>query len=160
MKKLIVFLMFVASCGNVETTPDAGIDSALPDTSLDLALPDVKIPDSIIPDVKVMPDLGEHKCSPSGYYTFYVSVTENTCPSSIVKKTEWVNSAFMKSYYCILYFEDGYSILDDGKILYCAYYTEPKPTGIKQWAECVVYNVDKTVYCEFKFSAPFTEPKV
>jgi len=160
MKKLIVLVVLLSACTITNESPDTLIvsDGAIDVMELDTMVPDSTVPDVKVPDMKV-PDLGEHKCSPAGYYIFNVSVTENTCPSTIVKKTEWTNSAFMKSYYCILYFEDGYSFLDNDKLLYCAYYTEPKPTGIKQWAECVVYNSDKTTFCEFKFSAPFTEPK-
>jgi hypothetical protein len=115
-------------------------------------------PDVLCPAMS-WPDFGKHRCSPAGYYTFYVAVTKNTCPISIVKEMFWTSTGAMKSYWCGTYWEDGYSILKDGKFLYCGYYTEVKPTGLKQWAECIVYEKDaKTEYCMFNFGAPFTVP--
>ena len=152
MKQLItILLLLIISCGsNTETYPDTG-------DKKDLHNSDMRYKIVIIPDITI-PDLGPHLCSPAGYYTFHVKITQNNCPVSIVKKNQWTNSAFIKSYHCVIYFIDGYNFLDDGKILYCIYYTESKPEGLLQWAECTVYSLDGTIFCEFNFSAPFTEP--
>lgn len=118
--------------------------------------PDGGVEDAYVFPPPVVPDLGEHKCSPAGHYTFNVTVTYTTCPYTIIKKDYWTNSAYMKSVFCGLYFMDAYAFMDDG-IFYCAYWTDAQPEGLKQWAECTLIKDGKD-YCTFHFSAPFTVP--
>ena len=155
MKRFMIICLVLCGCSSESTLE---FDASIPDIQLDIAPVDMAYDtkDTYLPD-KSQPDFGIHKCSPAGYYTFNVSITKNTCPSSIVSKTAWTTTAFMKSYWCGTHFVDQYSTIND-KVLYCAYYTKAESTGLEQWAECVVYEVGRVEYCVFNFGAPFTVP--
>jgi len=145
----LLLTVSLLSCSNETTSYDGGIivDGTPP---IDLST----VLDRSNPDITIV------KCSPPGLYTFHLKVYENTCNQDIVPYTSWISTSVEKSYWCGIYYSDGYSThkLDFTLVIYCDYYMTVDLHGLSHDVRCIVYKNGTIEVCRFSYGCDLTEP--